>query len=81
MLKPDKKKKKKEAAKPQGIMAKGNALRSAVMLGLLVALVPALLGFAYLFLIRDPGVNDQQLSRVAQSFAAQQATSMWLRSP
>lgn len=76
MLKPDKKKKKKEAAKPQGIVAKGNALRSAVTLGLLVALIPALLGFAYLVLIRDPGVNDQQLSRVAQSFAAQQATSI-----
>jgi len=76
MLKPDKKKKKKEGANPQGIVAKGNALRGVVTLGLLVALVPALLGFAYLAIIRDPGVNDQQLSRVAQSFAAQQATSI-----
>ena len=76
MLKPDKKKKKKEGANPQGIVAKGNALRGVVTLGLLVALVPALLGFAYLVIIRDPGVNDQQLSRVAQSFAAQQATSI-----
>ncbi|MEP1593189.1 MAG: phosphomannomutase/phosphoglucomutase, partial [Halieaceae bacterium] len=76
MLKADKKKKKKEGANPQGIVAKGNALRSAVVLGLLVALVPALLGFTYLLLLRDPTVNNQQLSRVAESFAAQQATSI-----
>ena len=76
MLKASKKKKKKESTNPQGIVAKGNALRSAVVLGLLVALVPALLGFAYLVLLRDPSVNNQQLSRVAESFAAQQATSI-----
>ncbi len=77
MLKPDKKKKKKEGATtPQGIVAKGNALRSVVVLALLVALVPTLLSFAYLITLRDPAVNDQQLRRVATSFAAQQATSI-----
>ena len=76
MLKPDKKKKKDGTKTPQGIVAKGNALRSVISAALLVVLVPVLLSFAYLMLIRDPAVNDQQLNRVASSFAAQQATSI-----
>ena len=61
---------------PQGIQAKGNALRSMGMLALAVALVPAALGFAYLSLVRDPALQLAQIDRIASSFARQQATSM-----
>jgi len=70
------KKNKKEAAasNPQGISAKGNALQRLGGVMLLITLATTLLGFAYLFLLRDPVLQDDQVERVASSFALQQAT-------
>jgi phosphomannomutase/phosphoglucomutase len=69
---------KKEATtnKPQGITAKGNALQQIGGVALLIALIPALLGFAYLTLLREPALQAQQVDRVASSFALQQATNI-----
>jgi phosphomannomutase/phosphoglucomutase len=61
---------------PQGITAKGNALLKIGGLALLAILVPALLGFAYLILLRDPMLQEQQVDRVSSSFALQQATNI-----
>ncbi len=60
----------------QGITAKGNALQKIGGMALLVVLVPVLLGFAYLILLREPILQEQQLDRVASSFALQQATNI-----
>ncbi len=76
MLNPLKKKKKESASNPQGITVKGSALGRAATLALIVILTPVLLGFTYLIALRDPGVNEQQLQRVSQSFAAQQASNI-----
>ena len=69
---------KKEATSSslQGITAKGNALQKIGGMALLVILVPVLLGFAYLILLREPILQEQQLDRVASSFALQQATNI-----
>jgi phosphomannomutase/phosphoglucomutase len=61
---------------PQGITAKGNALRKIGGMALLAILVPVLLGFAYLILLREPLLQEQQFDRVASSFAQQQATNI-----
>ncbi len=61
---------------PQGIQVKGNALRSLGGIALLCGLIPVLLGFAYLSLVREPTLERAQIERIASSFAAQQATSM-----
>jgi phosphomannomutase/phosphoglucomutase len=60
----------------QGITAKGNALQKIGGVALLVVLVPVLLGFTYLILLREPILQEQQLDRVASSFALQQATNI-----
>jgi phosphomannomutase/phosphoglucomutase len=64
------------ANSPQGITAKSNALRKIGGLSLLAILVPALLGFSYLILLREPALQEQQVDRVASSFALQQATNI-----
>jgi phosphomannomutase/phosphoglucomutase len=61
---------------PQGITAKGNTLKTLGVLALLVAVIPVAVGFSYLILLRDPGLQREQIERVASSFAAQQATSI-----
>ena len=61
---------------PQGIIAKGNALHKIGGMALLVTLVPVLIGFSYLIQIREPFLQDQQVDRIASSFALQQATSI-----
>ena len=71
-----KKKKKEIASNRQSITVKGSALGSAATLALIIILAPVLLGFTYLIALRDPGVNEQQLQRVSQSFAAQQASNI-----
>jgi phosphomannomutase/phosphoglucomutase len=63
-------------SKPQGITAKGDALRKIGAKALLTALVPVILGFAYLLLLREPALQQEQIDRVASSFAVQQATSI-----
>ena len=64
------------AKKPQGIVAKGNALKSIAVIALLAAIAPVALGFSYLIVLRDPTLQTQQIERIAASFATQQATSM-----
>ena len=69
-------KEKAEDRAPQGISAEGNALRKICVMALLVILLPLFLGFAYLILLRDTGLQTQQLDRIASSYALQQATNM-----
>jgi phosphomannomutase/phosphoglucomutase len=61
---------------PQGITAKGNALQRIGGVALLTILVPVLLSFAYLVLLREPALQLQQIERVSQSFATQHATEI-----
>lgn len=64
------------ASNPQGITAKGNALRKAATMALLCILLPIALCFTYLILLREPALQQKQMNRIAESFAAQQATSL-----
>jgi phosphomannomutase/phosphoglucomutase len=64
------------ANNPQGITAKGNALQRISGLALLIILVPVVLGFAYLILMREPTLQTQQIEQVSQSFALQHATGV-----
>jgi phosphomannomutase/phosphoglucomutase len=61
---------------PQGITVRGNALRGLALKALLVAVIPAALGFSYLVLVREPSIQSQQVERVSASFAMQQATNI-----
>jgi phosphomannomutase / phosphoglucomutase len=61
---------------PQGISASGNALYKIVGLGLLVTLVPMVLGFSYLTLAREPALQEQQVDRIAVTYAEQQAANV-----
>ena len=72
-LKQKNKNSKSAAARPQPFQASGNTLRSVVLMGLLVAIVPVMLGVAYLALVREPANTDSQLSEAAQSYASQGA--------
>jgi len=60
----------------QGISAKGNALQKIGGLALLTILVPVLLGFAYLILLREPALQSQLIDRVSDSFALQKSTEI-----
>lgn len=64
------------ASNPQGITAKGNALQKIGGLALLAVLIPVLLVFAYLILVREPALQEQQVDRVASSFAMQHAAQV-----
>lgn len=64
------------AKSPQGIAAEGNALQKIGGLALLTVLLPLLLVFAYLLMWREPALQEQQIDRVASSFALQQATQV-----
>lgn len=74
MLKPEKKS--STAGTPQGISASGNALYRIVGLALLVVLIPVLLGFTYLLLVREPALQKVQIERVALAYASQQAVNV-----
>jgi phosphomannomutase/phosphoglucomutase len=67
-------KKTRSANNLQGISARGNALRSHALIALLIVLVPSVLGLSYLAALRETAIRDQQVERVAESFAAQQAS-------
>ncbi len=64
------------SSSPKGITAKGNALRRFGAGILLITLLTAALGFAYLLLLREPALTESQVERVASSFAQQQATNL-----
>ena len=68
--------KNQKAGSPQGIQARGNALRSLAVVAFLVAVIPSALGFAYLYLVREPTLQREQMDRIATSFATQQATGV-----
>ncbi len=57
-----------QANAPQGISAQGNALRTLCAVALAVALVPTLLVFAYLLLLREPALERSQLDKVASAY-------------
>lgn len=61
---------------PQGITGRGNALQKIAVLALLVMIIPVLLGFSYLMLIREPSMQKQQIQRTSSAFAVQQATNI-----
>jgi len=63
-------------AAPQGIAAKGNALRSICATALAGCLILLGAGFTYLLLLREPALQLEQIDRVSQSFAVQQATNV-----
>lgn len=64
------------ASNPQGISASGNALHRVSGTGLAVVLLVILGSFAYLLLARESKLQDEQLERVATSYATQQATNL-----
>ncbi len=64
------------AAAPQGITASGSTVLMLAAQGLLLALVPLLLGFAYLILVREPQLRQQQVDRIAAAYADQQASNI-----
>jgi phosphomannomutase / phosphoglucomutase len=68
--------KKTPARAAQGITVKGNALRSIAILALVIILAPISAGFTYLLLLREPGVQEEQIELVANSYAVQQATNI-----
>lgn len=57
----------------RGISGRGNALRDAVTLGVLVVLIPTLASLAYLYLLRAPAQQSALLEHVSKSYAEQQA--------
>jgi phosphomannomutase/phosphoglucomutase len=61
---------------PQGISASGNALYKIVGLALLITLVPTVLGFTYLTLLREPALQAQQVDGIAATYAEQQAVNI-----
>ena len=71
--------KRQAASNPQGISAAGNATYKIAGTGLLVVLMVILGSFAYLLLVREPGVKTQQADRVAGAYATQQATNISAR--
>ncbi|EAQ97656.1 phosphomannomutase/phosphoglucomutase [Congregibacter litoralis] len=62
-----------EQRNTQGVSARGNTLRSALLLGFLIVLVPLLLATAYLALLHAPLEKSALIQRVADSYASQQA--------
>ena len=61
---------------PTGISAKGNVLITAGAAALLIALLPTVLGFGYLLMLRDPGLQDMQITQLSSAYAQQQAASI-----
>lgn len=59
--------------KPQGFSVSGNLVRRTGLITLLMALVPVLVGFAYLLLVREVDVQKDQVTRISQTLAQQQA--------
>jgi phosphomannomutase / phosphoglucomutase len=68
--------KRKATSNPQGITASGNGLRRVAATALGVVLLVIAGGFSYLMLLREPGLQTQQIEQVSSSFATQQATNL-----
>jgi phosphomannomutase/phosphoglucomutase len=76
---PDKKAPRQAASNPQGIGASGNATYKVALTGLLLTVLVIVGSFAYLLMVREPGLQTSQADRVAGAFATQQATNMHSR--
>ncbi len=63
---------------PQGISAGGNALQKFWFTTLAAILLPVLVGFAFLLVIREGGVQNTQVDRIAETYAKQQAVNVEL---
>ena len=59
-----------------GVSARGNALRSANFMGLLVFLAPVIVAALYLLLIRGPGQREALIERTSSAYATQQAMAV-----
>jgi phosphomannomutase/phosphoglucomutase len=59
-----------------GISAQGDALRSALLQGLCIALLPVVLALAYLLLLRAPAQQSELLGEVTQRYAAHKAATI-----
>lgn len=60
----------------QGIGVQGNALRSALILGVVLVVLTAASTLAYLFLLREPGQQQAILAEVARGHAEEKARSV-----
>jgi phosphomannomutase/phosphoglucomutase len=72
----NKKNKREEADNPQGITSRGDTFRRYWLITLSTILLPLLLGFAYLLLLREVSVQDNQVQHVSEQLAHQQAANV-----
>lgn len=63
-------------ANPQGIGSSGNGTYRVALNGLVLTVIVIIGSFAYLLLIREPGLRTSQADRVAGAYATQQATNI-----
>jgi len=70
------KKKNNSSDNPQGISSQGNTLRRYWLLALAGVLAPLLLGFAFLLILRESSIQNDQIHHASQSFARQQASNI-----
>ena len=73
-----KKKNSTTESNPQGISSQGNTFYRYWLTALLGVLLPLLLGFAYLLLLRESSVQNNQIQMAADSFAQKQAANVEL---
>ncbi len=71
-----KKKQNGDSDNPQGISSRGNAFRRYWLIALTVILLPLVLGFVYLLLMREVSVQDHQVQRASEQLAHQQAANV-----
>jgi phosphomannomutase/phosphoglucomutase len=70
--------KKPPAENPQGVSSPANALQKLWIITLLVILLPIMGGFGYLLLLRETGLQDEQIQRVTNAYAVQQSANIEL---
>ena len=69
-------KKARAPAPPRVFLPRGTCSSPAGAAALLVALLPTVLGFSYLLLLRDPGLQEMQITQLSSAYAQQQAASI-----
>jgi phosphomannomutase/phosphoglucomutase len=72
------KKRKTGSESPQGISSDGSVLVKLWIRSLTLILVPIIIGFAYLLLLREANLQQQQIQRVTNSYAVQQTANIEL---
>lgn len=77
MARADKNKDKKKAANnTQGFSEGRNALYRIVAMATAIALLPAIVGLGFLFALREPALEADQIQRISSAMAQQQATNL-----